>query len=162
MNAELNIMMAIKPVFTQRIYAKDKTLEFRKRLSKKLIEHFKAYGNRNPVKLWIYESHPTKMITGYILADYAWTVNKNVLNQFYRSHPKSFGIELDDLYHYYQIDAKTPENEQIGCAINIKEAVKFDKPVFLWDVDISYPPQDYIYLTPYDVERIGRAVNIHV
>jgi predicted transcriptional regulator len=154
--------MAIKPNYTKLIYEKIKTLEFRKRLSKKLLEHFKVYGNRYPVKLYIYESHPTKMITGYMLVDFAWSMNKNVIDQFYRSHPKSLGITLDDLYAYYHIDAKTPENKPIGCAINIRDAIRFEKPIPIWDVDITYPPQDFIYLTPYDVERIGRVVTMRV
>lgn len=162
MNSDLTLMMAIKPKFTDLIYQHTKSLEWRKRISKKLIQHFKAYGNRNPVKIYIYESHPTKMITGYYLADYAWDVNKNVIDHFYRAHPKSVGIELDELYAYYQISDTTPENERLGATLNIKDAIKFDKPISLWDVDISYPPQDYIYLTPYDVERIERAVSHRV
>lgn len=162
MNNDLSIMMAIKPNYTKLIYERVKTLEFRKKLAKRLVEHFKAYGNRYPVMIYIYESHPTKMITGYMLADYAWTINKNVIDQFYRSHPKSLGINLEDLYEYYQIDAKTENNKHIGRAINIRDAHRFAKPIPLWDVDISYPPQDFIYLTPYDVERISKVVNVYV
>jgi predicted transcriptional regulator len=162
MNDNLALMMAIKPKYTELIYKKSKSLEFRNKIAKRLMEHFKNYGNRYPVIIYIYESHPTKMITGYYLADYAWVMNKNVLEQFYKSHPKTFGIELEDLYQYYRIDAKTPNNEQIGYAVNILDAKKFEKPIPLWDIDLNYPPQDFIYLTPYDLEKIGRAVNNRV
>lgn len=161
MENDLTLFMAIKPNYADLIYKKIKTLEWRKRISKQLMQHFKDYGNDNPVKIYIYESYPKKYITGYMLVNFAWKMNLNVINQFYMNDSKSFGIELEDLYQYFRINRKTAKNEYIGYALNIVDAMRFDKPISLWDVDIMYPPQDFIYLTPFDIEKITRMVQVY-
>ncbi len=161
MNNEFNIFMAIKPKYADLIYQKIKSLEWRKRISKKMIKHFKIHGSNQPLKVYIYESYPKKLITGYMIVDFVWKVNQSVINQFYMADSKSFGIELDDLYNYYGINRKTGKNDYLGYALNIRDAVRFDKSISLWDVDISYPPQDFIYLTPLDIEKIRKMVRVY-
>lgn len=158
MTSNLDIMMAIKPVYAERIYLKDKTLEFRKKVATMLKKHFKLHGNKKPVRVYIYESYPKKMITGFIVVDFVWSVNKFVIEQFHRAHPKSLGIDISSLFKYYQVDETTDPHVPIGYAFNIREAIRFVKPICLWDIDLSYPPQDFIYLTPCDVDRIENAL----
>lgn len=155
---DLNILTAIKPEYAEKIYEHTKTLEFRKRVSKQLYEHFIKNGNKKKVKMFIYESYPTKKITGYIMIDFVWKMNKKVIDILYKAHSESFGIDLKDLYKYYDISSMIHETDEVGVAIDIFDSVRFEKPISLWDIDMQYPPQDYRYLTPFDVEKLLRVL----
>lgn len=133
-----DILMSIKPEYSQAILRGDKTVEFRRVFS----DAAAATG-----RVIIYESAPTMKIVGCFeiekidqpLRDTMdFTKSEQVVANCIRSGCKK-GIQAEALLDYL-LDAKTP------CAIYLKNVIKLDYPFSPKESDPNFrPPQSYMW-----------------
>ncbi|OLS13963.1 MAG: hypothetical protein RBG13Loki_2414 [Promethearchaeota archaeon CR_4] len=133
----MNILLSIKPKFTQQILEGTKRFEFRRSISKK-------WGT--DLRVFIYSSSPEKRIVGYF-------TTKNIIQaspeELWEKCKKFAGIEKEDFFHYFAGKVK-------GFALEIDVVKHFPNPIN--PIEIFYqkfsPPQSYCYLESPTVERL--------
>lgn len=120
-----NIILPIKPEYSQKIFNNEKKFEYRTRVPNKKIE-----------KIFVYETFPTKKIVGYFYVD---QIIKHPINQMWNLTHKLGGIDYTKFFNYFK-------DSEFAYAYKIKKVVKYKKPLSLQKFGINFPPQSYIYL----------------
>lgn len=121
-----NIILPIKPQFSELILNGEKKYEYRKKLCKKEIN-----------KIYIYATAPKKMIVGE-----AKVVSKIKLSKenLWIETMKYSGINKIFFDKYFQ-------NQEYACAYEIGEVKKYLQPIALEDIGILSVPQSFIYVS---------------
>lgn len=120
----MNVVLSIKPKWAKKIYAGEKTIEWRKFFPR---QHY--IGD----VIFLYESAPVKMVTGYIRIDsYKW------IYSIKDDDIKNGCVPLDDLKKYF--------GEKTIFGYKIKKAVKFSKcyPIKFFSKS-GKAPQSFLY-----------------
>ena len=131
------LLISVKPKFSQLILNRKKKVELRKRFPSKYVNH-----------ALIYESAPTKEVTG------AFRIRKLYMRKVHRSESlsKPASITLKQFNHYY-LGVKN------GTIIEIDQVFKFSRGITLPErrsfLGIN-PPQGYVYLP---TQRVLRMLN---
>lgn len=127
-----NILISIKPKYSQQIFAGTKTIELR-RTFPKLQKNTTAY---------VYESTPTKAIVGKfnISLSCQFSASQVSLETFWMGNQKEMGVKEIDFFKYY-------EGAKIFTALFIESPVLFKQPFLLQDLRLFHaPPQSFCYL----------------
>lgn len=137
----MNIILSIKPKWAELIYSGKKTIEWRKSWPK--YEQFEFY---HVGKVFLYETAPVKMITGYFeLNGCRELIIRDDLEKKYKDiHPDAKEViaagcvPLEDLKKY-----QGKNFSLFGW--RIKNPTKFEEPLPLSYVDLKRPPQSWCY-----------------
>lgn len=119
------IILSIKPEFTKKILLNEKKYEFRRCVCKKSIN-----------KIYIYETTPTKLITGE--AEVIAVLNDK-LEELWDLTKSKGGISKEYFLKYFKGKTK-------GYAYQLGKVIKYSKPKKLEDFGIKYPPQSFVYI----------------
>ena len=112
------IILAIKPRYADSIYKMFKQWEYRKAIYPLSVSQSGGLPERMG-KIWLYESSPVKMITGYIIVDnFIWN---QTLDQLWEYTKDYAGITKEEFLEYYK-----GSKEQ--CAWHIKDSRKLIVP----------------------------------
>jgi predicted transcriptional regulator len=126
----MDIVLSIKPEFSQLILKKKKKYELRKKVSKNL-----TLGS----KVFLYETSPSQSIVGYFLVEDI--LFENVLTMWDKYH-EDFGIDFDRYSDYFA-------NQASGYAIKIGRVYRFKESKRITDIkgfgNTLTPPQSFIY-----------------
>jgi len=122
----MNVLLSIKPEYTERIFSGEKKFEFRKQKPKQIIE-----------RVVIYECHPSKTIVG-------WFSVKRIIagspKEIWEICKNSSGIEKEDYFNYCN-------GKKIIYALQIDRTFHFDIPINPFEIDSDFnPPQNFSYL----------------
>lgn len=126
----IDLILSIKPCFSNEIYSGRKVVELRKRLGK----HFLPSA-----KMFIYTSSPIKAITGYVIID---KIERMKVADIKVNHLIDACIAEDDFDRYYQY-------AEFGSIIWIGSVVRFERQIQLSTL-LKYnftAPQSYCYVT---------------
>lgn len=120
-----NILLSIKPKYAEMIYRGEKIYEFRRSLCKADIE-----------RIYLYESSPVMMVTGYVELD---SKVCKPLNRLWDEAKLKSGISFEVYREYFH-------DRENACAYKIKRARKFKSAKSLSDFGIQRAPQNFVYL----------------
>lgn len=127
-------LLPIHPEYASAILDGMKKVEFRKRLFKKDVK-----------KILIYASHPVMSLVGYFDVD---VITETTPKQAWRKYGTLGCIEKEAYTAYYL-------GSDRAVAIEIKKAIKFDKPVKLSTIDENIsPPQSYRYIYQEQFDKV--------
>lgn len=118
--------MSIKPEFAEKIFSGEKEFEFRRAI-------FKKSEVRTVV---VYASSPVQKVIGEFEIDYI--IRDNVRSLWTKTQLVS-GISREYFYEYFG-------DKEVGFAIRIKKARRYDVPLCLKKDFGLVPPQSYVYL----------------
>ena len=123
------IILSIKPQFSNEIYNGNKTLELRKRIGKNFIINNKIY---------IYSSSPEKKITGHAVIK---KIDKMTTLQIKHNVIELACIKESDFDEYYN-------GHEYGFVIWLKDIVKYKRPLALNELrKVGFsPPQSFCYV----------------
>ena len=130
------ILLAIKPVYAERIYSGEKKFEFRRKMP-----------NRIPETILIYESAPVSMLTGMMECLGVLTLPKEAL---WNATAEKAGIDHEGFIRYF--DGLEEANAYV-----IGKAWKFNEPIPLSRLGFTRPPLDFRYLPHSAIEMIEIA-----
>lgn len=122
----MNILLSIKPKYSEKIFSGEKKYEFRKKTPKGMVE-----------KVFIYESTPSKYIVG-------WFTIKNVLTgtpeRIWDMCKNHGGIDQENFFTYC-------EDIELIHALEIDNYYKYDSPINPYEMITDFkPPQNFSYL----------------
>lgn len=132
-----HVLISIKPRYAKKIWCGEKRYEFRRAIPQ---EHVPL-----ATRFYVYESAPVKRIVGYFVVDAMlggdglmslWDVTKDYA-----------GIGLHEYVRYFS-------GAQWKCAMHIPFAQKFLFPRELWEIGLKRAPQNYLYLTPEQSQKL--------
>jgi type I restriction enzyme S subunit len=134
------IILSIKPHFSNEIYNGNKPLELRKRIGKNFITNNKIY---------IYSSSPEKKITGHAEIK---KIDKMTTLQIKHNFIELACITKKDFDEYYNC-------HEYGFVIWLKNIVKYQKPLALNDLKkVGFtPPQSFCYVNE-QTEKLLKGV----
>ncbi len=132
-----DIVMAIKPRYAEMIYSGEKKYEIRKVLPY-MLRRESILGTVIEGRIYLYESSPVQMITGYI---HPSPIASGSAKWLFAEYGQYFGISLIEYQKYLRI-GEDEEDDVFLRIIKILKAVKFDKPIKL----NCRPPQNFMYL----------------
>ena len=121
----MEVLLAIKPEFVEKIFSGEKKYEFRKVVFKKEVD-----------KVLIYASSPISKVVGEFEIK---TVIQASLSKLWDVTKEGAGISEDYFRDYFK-------NKHEGCAIRIGRVKKYDQPLTLEKVGVRTAPQSFVYL----------------
>lgn len=126
----MDVILSIKPNYTQKIYEGSKRVELRKKIGK---------GFEVGSKVLIYTSSPVKAIEGEAFIE---SINLYPIKYIQEHLTKLAGISENDLLSYF-------EGCNEGYAIKLNSVNQYDNPVSLNELKKIgfHPPQSFCYLT---------------
>lgn len=140
----MNVLLSIKPKWAEKIYNGEKTIEFRKSIPKNF--------DTSKDVVFIYETAPVKMVTGYIRISAFSKMNSCYLNATKkynlfskRYFEKEGKVNIDDLIKYVN-------NKNLCCWI-IKQSYKWNFGS-IGKFGLKRPPQSFCY-TKYGLNSCG-------
>ncbi len=122
----MRVLLSIKPEFAEKIFSGEKEFEFRRAI-------FKKSEVRTVV---VYASSPVQKVIGEFEIDYI--IRDNVRSLWTKTQLVS-GISREYFYEYFG-------DKEVGFAIRIKKARRYDVPLCLKKDFGLVPPQSYVYL----------------
>ena len=122
-----DVLMSIRPEYAAMIYARTKTVEFRRRLPE---------SARQWRRFYIYESSPVRKVTGMVALA---TVKQGDVDWIWRMFKNDGGISWS-FYSEYMIGAKA------AWALVIARTYPFAEPLPLSSFGVGRAPQSWIYL----------------
>jgi predicted transcriptional regulator len=132
----MNVILSIHSIYADAIYRNIKTVELRSIPPKQQVN-----------KYYMYETAPKKLITGYFISEYT----SKKMNIFGLASIYNFSAMLGE-YNNETIALekliKLLGYNKKYCAIEIKKAVKFEKPIKL----TKRPPQNFYYVDNLEME----------
>ena len=120
----MNILLAIKPKYIEKIVDKEKLYEFRKALPKNNFE-----------KVYVYASSPISKIVGEFTVETIISDDKN--NVWWWCKDFS-GLTKEQFFNYFS-------NKNIANAIAIKNYINYNKYIDVKDLNLKVP-QNFCYL----------------
>lgn len=122
----MKLLLSIKPEFALRIFDGSKRFEYRRAIHKR----------SDVEKALVYASAPVSKVIGeFEIADILYDDPKQLWNQ-----TSSFsGISEQAFFKYFSNISK-------GYAIGVKNRVSYKTPISLESLNISSPPQSFMYL----------------
>lgn len=127
-------LLPIHPEYANAILDGLKKVEFRKRLFKKDVQ-----------RILIYACHPVMSLVGYFDVD---DITETTPKMAWKKYGSQGCIEKEAYTAYYL-------GADRAVAIQIKKAIKFDKPVKLSEIDKDIsPPQSYRYVYPDQFNKV--------
>lgn len=122
----MNILLSIKPEYTQKIFSGEKKYEFRKQRPISIIE-----------KVLVYESAPSKNIVG-------WFTVKRIVSgspkDIWEKCKNSGGIERKEYFAYCN-------GRKVIYALEIDSILQFRTPINPFEICSDFrPPQNFSYL----------------
>jgi type I restriction enzyme S subunit len=125
----MNVLLSIKPKYTELIKSGLKKYEFRRKFSRK------TGGG----KIFIYSTSPVKKIIGVFDAS---TIYEDFPPKIWNLFGQYSGLSEDEFFRYFK-------NCKTAFAIEIKNLVIFDKPHDPSKYFLEFtPPQSYRYFNP--------------
>lgn len=121
----MEVLLAIKPEFAEKIFSGVKRYEYRKAIFTKKV-----------VKVLIYASSPVSKIVGEFTID---NIVKGKPEKVWQETKDYSGITVSYFQDYFK-------GKDIAYAIKIKDYYKYNKPLTLKDVGVQYAPQSFVYL----------------
>jgi len=120
------LLISIKPTFSKLILSKKKTVELRKKLPKISVKY-----------AIIYESSPTKKITGIIKIRKIYMRSVETIIRY----SKKASVDKEFIKKYY-------EDHELGVVIDIEKASKLNKQIPIQAIKKCgiNVPQDYMYV----------------
>ncbi len=119
----MNILLPIKPEYSQKILDGSKRFEFRTRIAKRPID-----------KIYIYETSPTMKVVGEV--DVLDVIEDNI-ESLWKKTKRFGGICKDAFFDYFN-------NKEKGYAYKLGSFNKYDEPLNLDSFDIDSPPQSFL------------------
>ena len=125
----MNVLLSIKPKYTELIRSGLKRYEFRRKFSKK------TGGG----KIFIYSTSPVRKIIGAFDAS---TIHEDLPPKIWDLFGEYSGLSEDEFFRYFK-------GSKTAFAIEIKNLVIFDKPHDPSRYFLEFtPPQSYCYFNP--------------
>jgi len=122
----MTVLLSIKPEFAFKIFDGSKKYEFRKIIFK-----------RNDVKkVVVYASSPVQQIIGEFEIS---EIISDTVESVWEKTSKYSGITKTVYESYFN-------NKSIAYAIKVGSIKKYTAPKFLWDYNINFAPQSFVYL----------------
>lgn len=139
----MELLLSIKPTYSQKILSGEKKFEFRKRKPKQRVD-----------QVLIYESSPSKAIVGSFTIK---RIHSGTPEKIWAQCKNSGGIIEKKYFEYCN-------GSRIIYAYEIDEFVKFDNPINPFQDLIDFkPPQSFLYLKAQNKElmekRLGAKSN---
>ena len=119
------ILMSIKPIYVNKIFALEKKYEYRKTLCKQQIN-----------KIIVYSTNPIKKVVGELIIKQVLYDKKEII---WNKTNKYSGVTKDKYDNYFN-------NCDYAVAYEIEKVIVYDKPKELKDYNIKKAPQSYIYI----------------
>jgi predicted transcriptional regulator len=121
----MNVLLSIKPEYSEKIFDGKKTFEFRKTNIKEDVE-----------EVWVYESRPTQKIVGKFKVK---VVLCDAPARLWKQCNGSGGISRSDFDQYFK-------GKSIGYAFKISNAERFESAIEPKEIFSKfYPPQNLMY-----------------
>lgn len=121
-----DVLISIKPKYAVQIYAGTKRYELR---------HNAPSFDKN-TRLWIYETKPVGMITGFVDFKDCMIAEPWTIWLYYRTR---LGITQYEFANYYK-------QRKQAFAWYLSDPVKLEEPISLADIGLTRPPQSYQFL----------------
>jgi predicted transcriptional regulator len=122
----MRVLLSIKPEYAEKIFSGEKKYEFRRTIFK----------NRSVKKVVIYASSPIQKVIGEFDIECVITLN---LDELWESTKFHSGIDKDFYDSYFH-------GKEVGHAIKVKKARRYQNHQDLDVYDIKHPPQSFLYL----------------
>ena len=122
----MRVLLSIKPEFAFKIFDGTKKFEFRKSIFK----------NKDVKTVVVYASSPIQQVIGEFEIEKILNLELDVLWNLTQDFS---GISEDFFYEYFA-------DKELGYAIKIKKAKKYNKPKNLREEFNLFPPQSFAYL----------------
>ena len=132
----MNILLAIKPKYIEKILAKEKFYEFRKIIPKHNID-----------KIYVYASYSISKIVGEFTTNKILCGNKDDIWSWCEMHA---GISKNQFYSYFQL-------KDIAYAIEINNFIKYNNYINLKDLNLK-APQNFYYLNNDHIQIINKIL----
>jgi len=121
----MNVLLSIRPEYTEKILSGEKRYEFRKRKPKEIVG-----------KVFIYECHPSKRIVGWFSVR---TIHSGSPEEIWERCKNSSGINKESYLAYCN-------GRKIIYAFEIDQILRFEYPVNPFEnIPDFKPPQDFEY-----------------
>ena len=121
-----NILLSIKPIYSERIFSGKKMVEFRKKIPRNSFKY-----------VYVYESSPTRRIVGQ------FTVNNIIKGRpadLLGKYGELIGMKWDDYFMY-------SSNRFEIYAIEITDVMPYNPPIDPFRINPNFkPPQNYCYV----------------
>lgn len=121
----MNVLLAIKPEFADKIFSGVKKYEYRKVIFTKKVD-----------KVIIYASSPVSKVVGEFTID---SIVKGKPNKVWEETKNYAGITESYFKDYFK-------GKDTAYAIKIKDCCKYSKPLSLKEIGVQYAPQSFVYL----------------
>lgn len=122
----MKVLLSIKPEFAERIFNGSKKYEFRKTI----------FQNPDIKTIVVYASSPQRQVIGEFDIE---TVLRESPEKLWRKTKKHSGISKNFFFDYFS-------EKDIGFAIKVKEARRYEKPRCLRTDYQKSPPQSFCYV----------------
>ena len=122
----MDVLLSIKPQFAELIFNGTKQYEYRRNI----------FSNRNVNKIIVYASSPVKKIIGEFEIE---EILYDDINSLWNNTQNSAGISKKHFLQYFA-------NKSKGYAIKINSINQYEVPRHLNSVNVSAPPQSFMYL----------------
>ncbi len=132
-----HVLISIKPRYAKKIWCGEKRYEFRRAIPQ---EHVPL-----ATRFYVYESAPVKRIVGYFVVDAM--LGGESLWTLWDATRDYAGIGFEEFCRYF-------EGAPMKHALHIPFAQKFLFPRELWEIGLKRAPQNYLYLTPEQSQRL--------
>ncbi len=121
----MNILLPIKPEYSQKILNGSKKYEYRTKIAKQKID-----------KIYIYETSPTMKVVGEVdVLDFI----EDDIDSLWLKTNKQGGIYKKDFFKYF-------ENKKKAYAYKLGQYKKYSTPKNLNKFNIYFPPQSFVYI----------------
>lgn len=133
----MNIILSIHPKWAEKIYSREKTIEWRKNMPHRMDAYKLRDGDPN-FKIYLYETAPVRKITGFFCWGGVALFDARFMHDGFP--PATYGcVNVEDLKKYQG------ENCAI-CGWFIDLPQKFKEPKSLEDFGLKRPPQSWQYV----------------
>ena len=132
-----HVLISIKPRYAKKIWSGEKRYEFRRAIPQ---EHVPL-----ATRFYVYESAPAMRIVGYFVVDRV--LGGESLWTLWDATRDYAGIGFEEFCRYF-------EGAPMKRALHIPFAQKLLFPRELWEIGLKRAPQNYLYLTPEQAQKL--------
>jgi len=123
----MKVLLSIKPIFADRIFDGTKGFEFRK----------KIFIRSGITDIVVYASSPVCRVVGEFEIE---DIFKDSPEELWKRTQNQAGISEKDFFDYF-------EERNVGYAIKVKYACRYQEPEILSNKFLIHPPQSFCYVT---------------